>query len=198
MIEIPYWSRVLTLLVLAVAMVINDRRKGTTVRQWEYGCLFAMGVVGALYGAVNDAVTSSISPDYFAIGKQLGFGPSLKSHAIQLGAEAGFSAAAIACAVWQFTLRHTPVRCRCRLIACALWLPLTSAVLLSASAGLFLARFAPLGFSFQLAGDLRESQIRAFVTVWWVHVGAYLGLTLGLAGGIALTWRHANRIGTHR
>lgn len=199
MIEIPYWARVLALLALAAAMVVYDRRKGATVRQWEYGCLLLSGIVGAVYGAANDAVTVSLSPEYFAVGKGLGFGPSLKLHAVQLGAEAGFSAAVIACAVWQFSLRHSPAPRRCRLIACAGWLPLACAGLFATFAGLLFSRLDPLDFTLQLADVLDGSQARAFVTVWWVHLGTYLGLILGLAGGITLTRRHQDgkALGVH-
>ena len=96
MISIPYWSRLAALLVLAIFMVAYDTHRGSTVRLWEYGCLFLVGAVGAVYGTANDAITVSISPDYFALGKGLDAGAELRSQAIMLGGQAGFSASAVA------------------------------------------------------------------------------------------------------
>lgn len=187
MINIPYWTRIVALLALAVAMMIHDRRKGSVVRQWEYGCVLLAGVVGAVYGAVHDAITVSISSEYFAIGKNLGFGPSLRSDAVRLGLQAGFSAAVIACSIWLFTLRHTAAQHRCRLIARMAWLPVGTALVLSTVGGSLLYRLDPLHLHRQLGGTLSETQIRAFVTVWWIHMGAYLGVILGLIAGIVKT-----------
>lgn len=194
MIYIAYWVRILALLTVATVMIAYDRRKGSVVRQWEYGCIFFAGLLGAAYGAANDAITVSISPAYFTIGKGLELGGTLHSEAVQLGAAAGFSGAAIAAAIWLFALRKRRVPERCLLIASHAWIPLAGALSLSAVGGALISfRFDPLDFSEQLSDMLRENQIDAFLTVWWVHIGAYLGLTLGLAAGIMLTRRGQER-----
>lgn len=195
--NIPYSCRVLALVVLATALVVHDRRKGRSARLWEYGCLFLLGIVGAAFGAANDAITVRISPDYFALGKGLAAEPSLAFNAIRLGSQAGFSAAVIACAIWLFALRHAPAQPRCRLIATAAWLPFAAAVVLSIAFPVALERVDPLRFSQRLAGIISSGQIRSFITVWWAHTGAYVGLCVGLAAGIMLT-RQQTRIGQNK
>lgn len=185
--SIPYWSRVLVLLTLAIVLMIRDRGKGGSKRRWEYTCLFLFGIAGSGYGAINDLITVHISPDYFILGKGLRAGESLTTNAIQLGSQAGFSAAAIACAVWLFALRHTPVPYLCRLIAGKAWLPFVSAATCSVVFPLFFHGADPLLFSRQLEGIISHHEIISFITVWWVHVGAYLGLCAGVAGAIILT-----------
>jgi hypothetical protein len=190
--SIPYCYRIVALLVLAVVLVLHDMRKGSSGCLMEYGCLFLVGIIGAVYGAANDAITVRISPDYFALGKGLTAVPSLTSNAIRLGGQAGFSAAAIACAVWLFALRRAPVPHRCRLIATNVWQPFAAAIVLSVALLLLLNRADPLQFSQRLDGIISPSQIASFITVWWIHTGAYLGLCAGLAAAMLVTGRRIN------
>ena len=190
--NIPYWCRVAALLALAAVLVFHDMRKGSSARLWEYGCLFLVGIIGAAYGAANDAITVRISPDYFSLGKGLTTEPSLTSNAILLGAQAGFSAAAVACALWLFALRRSPAPHRCRLIAANAWLPLAAAIVLSIAFPRILSRFDPFGFFQRLDGIISPDRMRSFVMAWWVHTGAYLGLCVGLVAAIMLTRRQIN------
>lgn len=192
--SIPYWCRVAALLALAAVLIFHDMRKGSSTRLWEYGCLFLVGTVGAVYGAANDAITVWMSPDYFVLGKGLDAGESLTSNAIRLGSQAGFSAAVIACAIWLFALRHTPAPRRCRLLAATAWLPFATAVAFSLGGAVFLRRLDPLRFSLRLAGIITPDRVMAFLTVWWVHAGAYLGLCAGLTGAIMLTRKQAHAV----
>lgn len=190
---IPYWCRIGALLALASTMIIRDRRRGSTERQWEYGCLFVGGMVGALYGAANDAITVRISPEYFAIGKGLESGPSLVGRAIRLGAEAGFSAAAVAAAIWLFVIRHTKAPTRCRLVVRTAWIPLVVAVVLSVAAPAVFGHFDPLRFAQRLNALVPPCRFSAFLMVWWTHIGAYSGLCLGLIVAMLISRRREDR-----
>lgn len=173
---------------MAAALVCYDRCKGKNTRQWEYGCLFLVGILGAMYGALNDAVTFRLSPDYFTFGKGLDAevaSPTLD--AMRLGAEAGFSAAVVACAVWQFILRRTPAPNRCRLILRWVWLPLVSAAAFSLAMPAAFGRLDPMAYSSHLAGLISKARIAAFLVVWWAHIGVYTGFCVGLAAAIRST-----------
>lgn len=165
--NIPYWFRIIALLFLATAMVVRDRRRGGTTRQWEYGWLFLGGAIGAVYGVVNDAITVTISPDYFELGKGLSVGEGFRHRATLLGGKAGFSAGASACVFWQFVLRHVPAPDQCRMILRWIWIPFTLAGSLALILPLILGHTDPFGFLGQLDGAISEERIDSFITVWW-------------------------------
>ena len=125
MTEVPYLFRFGILVALAIVMILRDRLRGrgNNERVWEYGFLFFAGGIGAVYGMENDAITVGISPDYFTLGKGLVGGSELRWQAMMLGAEAGFSAGAVACVIWQFVLGRIPAPRRCRVILRLFWIP---------------------------------------------------------------------------
>jgi hypothetical protein len=94
--DIPFRYRVIALLVLmALVAGIERLRKGPqAMRYKEYAFILLCGCVGAIIGAVNDTLTSALSPEYFLFGKNIpGIHPRLE--AINLGLSAGFSAGII-------------------------------------------------------------------------------------------------------
>jgi len=198
--DISYSLRFVVLLAFAAAMVLLDRllHRENSVRIWEYVCLFLVGGIGALYGAANDAVTVTLSSEYFIFGKGLSVGPQLTFNAIRLGAQAGFSAGAVACAVWQFALRRIPAPKRCSLILKHFWIPLSLACALSFVCPVLFATFDPLSLIDQFDGIIPPNRFSAFMTVWWIHMGAYLGLTAGLALVILKTRKSAVRTRNNR
>ena len=85
----------LTLLLMSVALV-ELWLKGPAARRWkEYLFLYGSGTFAALLGALNDAYTVSVSPDYFISGKGLEAGDGLMLRAMGFGARAGFVAGII-------------------------------------------------------------------------------------------------------
>ncbi len=188
--DIPFWSRVVALLLFAVGLVLFERRRhpGSTDRLWEYGVILLGGVLGAIYGVVNDAVTSNLSPYYFILGKGLVEG-DVRYEACLLGAQAGFSAGVIAIAVWTFVMRRVEARKRSLCILRHLWIPCTVAVALSVLLSLLFGHRDPLGFSTQLMPCLPQEEIDRFLRVWWAHLGAYGGLLLGVVARILLAIR---------
>jgi len=191
MIEIPYWVRVVALLSFAAVLILRDRLRdpGNNVRTWEYGCLFLVGSMGAIYGAINDAITVSISPDYFIIGKGLEPGPELGLQAILLGSKAGFSAGVTVCAIGQFILLRIPAPRRCRAILRYSWIPLSLAGTLAVLAPFMFGHNDPFGFTPSLAGFISSAKTTSFLKVWWAHMGAYFGLILGSWMAICLSRR---------
>ena len=193
LINIPYWARIGLLIVFAVAAILYDRlrRRGNTDRQWEYGFLFFAGILGAVYGALHDAITVSLSPEYFELGKRLTADTKLTLSAMILGAQAGFSASAIACAIWHYALRKTPPPQRCHTMLRLIWVPF-------AMAGLF-ALFMPLAFGHKdplhlgtgLFFVMDREAIVPFLAVWWTHLGSYIGLVLGLLTAIVISIRRS-------
>jgi len=129
MIDIPYISRILIFALLIFVLLVYERvkRPESKERVWEYGGLIVAGLIGAVYGVVNDAITFSISPEYFIYGKELDPGPGLRWRALLLGAQAGFSAGAIACAIWHFIFRKQPAKERCLLLLRRCWIPFVCA-----------------------------------------------------------------------
>jgi len=68
------------------------RNRGGATRWREYRLVVVGGLVGAVFGMVNDVVTSSIPPEYFTLGKGLAGGDGLQTRAALLGMQAGSSA----------------------------------------------------------------------------------------------------------
>ncbi len=67
------WLRILIGCTIFAALAIVDvRRNGTKATRFrEYGVLAAALVVSLIYGAINDQVTVTISPEYFHYGAQV-------------------------------------------------------------------------------------------------------------------------------
>ena len=181
---IPYWCRIaLLLLVLSLAAGIDwlwNRQKATKWR--EYGFVVVSGIVGTVFGLLNDLITSSISPEYFIFGKGLDPGEGLTLRAGVLGMEAGFSAGAIAGAICLYASTRNDGRppLAYRRLLGFLWRPVALAVTMAIVLALFFRQLDPFGLSIQLDGILASQQMERFLTVWRIHAGVYLGLLMSL------------------
>jgi hypothetical protein len=170
------------LLTVALAELVLRGRSATRWR--EYLVLVSLAGLGAGFGAAVDSLTVRLSPDYFALGKGLGYRPDLFTAAVLLGVRAGSAAGAVfACGfLFAATAGGAP-----RLGAAAL-LRATAHPLLLASVcgtlfGLSFRLLAGQGFSLVVAG-LSESQRVDFTTVWGIHIGLYLGGVVGTMIGM--------------
>jgi hypothetical protein len=181
---VPYWCRIaLLLLLLSLIATIDRLRNGPkATRVKEYSFVVVSGVVGALFGLLNDLITSSISPEYFSFGKGLNPGDGLTVRAGILGMKAGLSAGAIAGAICLYASTrgclYPPLAYR-RLLG-VLWRPVVLATAAALMMALFFRRLDPFGFSRQLEGILEPRRIQRFLTVWWIHCGLYLGLLVSV------------------
>jgi hypothetical protein len=187
--SIPYWWRLAALVLLMAGVAAIDRRRhGERASRWrEYGFVLGAGGAGSLFGLLNDLVTSSICPEYFTVGKGLAPGAWLPLRAGLLGMKAGFSAGAVAGAICMYanTCGCAVPRLPWRNLLRLAWKPPALAAAAAFSLPLFFREFDPLDFARRLQGILDPGRTCAFLTVWWAHSGAYLGLILGLVWLVA-------------
>lgn len=175
--DLPYSYRLLALALAVSLLVLYDRRHPPEHRHrhLEYFFLLTVGAAGALFGLVNDAITSSISPDYFVAGKGLPAGPGLRSEAMVLGAQAGFSASVIGAGILLVVNRRR--HAVSQLYRHAAW-----AFALNTLSGIGLGfvqhRFGWIELA-EWTQLLPAGGRQGFRTVWCTHLGVYAG---GLAG----------------
>ncbi|HUT34268.1 MAG TPA: hypothetical protein VNE39_12355 [Planctomycetota bacterium] len=180
---VPYWARAAALVALLSAVAAVDLAKhGRKATRWrEYGFVLAAGAVAGLFGLANDLVTSSISPEYFILGKGLPT-ESLRRSAAALGLRAGFSAGVVAAAICVYVATRRagrppfPMCSLCLLM----WRPFALAAGFAALLPLLLSGFDPLGLGEGLGDLVGPHQVRRFLSVWWTHLGLYLGLLAGV------------------
>ena len=181
----PFSYRIILLLglMLAVSLVDFYRNGARAAKFREYGFLLITGAVGAGFGFANDWITSSVSPEYFTLGKGLEESPDLRIQAGLFGLRVGFSAGVIGGAVCLYASRRKSARPPVpfsRLYR-MLWMPVTGAILCGIALPLGFSRFDPAQFSAQLDTLLDAERISRFRQVWWTHIGLYAGMVLGLA-----------------
>lgn len=150
--------------------------EGKRVR--EYGYLAIVGTIGALYGAIHDLITVSISEEYFVVAKGLD-DSNLFLNASWLGAKAAFGPALLVGVAFLFLnnpsqkLEQHPFK---YLIRKSL-IPLLTAALGAALCGV-LAWFHLFPFKLELPAEIESP--RHFLTTWSIHIGSYAGGLLGL------------------
>jgi len=184
----PFSYRVAMLLALmAVAAAVDYWRRGKEAERYrEYAFICIAGALGGLAGFANDCVTSSISPDYFTLGKGLEAGSGLRWRAGVFGFEAGYSAGMIGGAICMFVRArnsHFSTEQMRRWLR-ALWMPVAGALLFGLLLPIVAGELDPLGLSAGLGSLLRNDEIDRFRRVWWIHLGLYAGLIIGLAAMI--------------
>ena len=184
----PFWYRVALLLgLMAVAAAVDFWRRGMEAARYrEYGFIWIAGILGGCVGFANDCLTSSMSPDYFTLGKGLEPGDGLRWRAGLYGFKAGLSAGIIGGAVC-LAARSRKLgfsTAQMRMLLQALWMPALGAILLGLALPIILGGFDPMGLSSRLDSLLNADQIARFSRVWWIHTGLYAGLAVGLAAMI--------------
>lgn len=182
------------------------RRNGPRATRWrEYAVLFAAVLAALLYGAVNDQVTVTISPEYFLQGKELykvvGDHPAeaaLRWEAAKVGLKATWSVGLVFGVL--LLLANNPwrgvPRLRNRTLVATLPLILGTAAVLGAVGG-------GLGYAGRLTwmdGDYFRPLVEAdvlrpyrFMATWGVHLGGYVGGAVGTAAAVAVVaWKRAH------
>ena len=174
--DVSFLARLGVLLVVLGAILAWDyRRHGAKGTRWrEYLFLVAVGLLGAGIGVAHDLVTSSISEDYFVIGKGMNKGVGFRSSVIELGAHAGFLAAVVGTS--PLSLGR---------LARLVWKPLVCALLGAAVLGGLATAVPPDGaLRLEFVRGLSMPERARFVRVWGIHIGVYGGLLLGLVWGV--------------
>jgi hypothetical protein len=183
---VPYHLGILLLAGALLAVALGELAlRGRSATRWcEYLILVALAGLGAGFGAVADSVTVRLSPDYFALGKGLGYCPDLPGAAVLLGVKAGSAAGAVLGCGYLFAASAGGVpRLRADGILRTSAFPVLLATLCGALLGLAFRLLAWEGFSLDVPG-LSESQRVDFTTVWGVHIGLYVGGAVGTMVGM--------------
>ncbi len=163
----------LALAFLLIASLVELALRGHRAVRWRYSLfLIACGGGGAALGCGLDAVTSAVSPAYFAMGKGLGEGDGLSGRALLLGAAAGTSAGVVL---------------GCGLLAmlggrALAWRPaltIGGAAVAGSAAGMGVGWLVPLGTLGDWQDALAWTEQRPFLAVWCAHCGVYVGALAG-------------------
>ena len=86
----PFHWRLITLLaILALVATYETCVLRKTVRLKEYATLVACAAIFGIYGALNDVVTGTLSPEYFVLGKEVADDAYRFWRIIAVGASAG-------------------------------------------------------------------------------------------------------------
>jgi hypothetical protein len=175
--------------LMAIAAGVDLCRHGRSATRYkEYLFVWLAGFIGCLIGGANDLITSSISPDYFSLGKGLPGGAALKLRAAIYGIQEGLSAGIISGAVCVYASRGktaVPPLCFGRMLR-LLWLPAGGAVAGAVLLPLIASRFDPMRLAAKLDGIIAAGPIVQFRRVWWIHTGLYSGLAAGLLALVVL------------
>ncbi|MEM6954246.1 MAG: hypothetical protein AAF645_01120 [Myxococcota bacterium] len=169
--------------------------KGSLKRLREYAFLFGVTLLTVVYALLHDALTFSLSYDYFALGKGL-IAPSFWPDVAFLAAQAGWTAGLVIGLVLLVVNNPSPVRAQLtyrtlvRTLAGPLVGALTCAVLGALSASLWTdSLLMSLGVE-----RFESAEPEAFVHVWCIHIGSYVGAALGLTVSCISVWRRRTRL----
>jgi hypothetical protein len=187
--DVSFLARLGVLLVVLGAILAWDyRRHGAKGTRWrEYLFLVAVGLLGAGIGVAHDLVTSSISEDYFVIGKGMNKGVGFRSSVIELGAHAGFLAAVVGAGIYLLANGRRDGTSPLSLgrLARLVWKPLACALLGAAVLGGLATAVPPDGaLRLEFVRGLSMPERARFVRVWGIHIGVYGGLLLGMVWGV--------------
>ena len=184
----PFFDRVVLLVgLMTVAVTVDFWRHGRQASRYrEYSFIWIAGILGGVVGFANDCATSSISQEYFILGKGLEPGNDLRLRAGMYGFKAGLSAGIVGGAVCLFACARNASFSteQMRRLLQALWMPVVGAVLLGLALPIMVGEFDPFRLSAHLDSLLNADQIIRFRKVWWIHTGLYAGLVVGLAAMI--------------
>ncbi len=171
--------RLLLLFAFLGALALWDRwRRGAAAerpREWRF--ILATAVLGAIYGLVHDAITVSISSEYFIVGKGLAAGEGLTLRALSLGAESGCGAGLAGGAILLYVGRSgTRPSSSYRALGRGIL-----GTLIAAAVGAVLAGIVrPVDLLGWGHPGVTDEALPTFRQVWGIHIGSYLGLATGL------------------
>lgn len=182
--------------ILAIWAIDDLRRKGRAATRWrEYAFLLVAAIAAAVYGAMNDLVTSSISWEYFYYGKGLmeKLGPlappaagALAWGAMKVGMTSSWSAGVLAGALLLWANSHRWRRgtavdpMSMPRLARWLWRVAMGALIGGATGGIagriVAVYWAPADL--QAICGLDGRRVAMFITTWGIHAGSYLGAAI--------------------
>jgi hypothetical protein len=186
--------------IFAALAAIDLARHGRSATRWREYVFLLLGVALAMtYGAINDAIASRISWEYFYYGKGLSdrLGPqippdatALRNAAIGIGLRATWSAGLIAGVALLIANNPRPGNSRLAYGTLSrLLLLILACAALCAALGAVAGRAGALtGTDPDIAAMARENLFRPdrFLTVYGMNLGGYAGGILATAS--AVTW----------
>jgi hypothetical protein len=183
--QIPFWDRAAFLAgLMTVGAVIDYWQQGRAATRYkEYAFIWFTGLIGGLLGGANDLITSSISPQYFILGKGLESGAGFQMRAMVFGIKEGLSAGVIAGAVSVYVARRKSQGPPLHLdsLLYMLWRPIFCPVVGAVIFPLLLGGSDPAGLRSKLVNmDPALLITPPFLRVWWIHTGLYAGLLAGM------------------
>ncbi len=142
-----------------------------------------------MLGASFDQITVTLSPDYFVVGKGCS-SAALRADVAWLGFRSALPLGALVVGLGLLRRRSA---------ASFSWLRWVTTIATVATCALItfplLLRVAdPFGLRTAAAGFLCAKQTESFLTVWGLHIGAYIGILTGTA----LAYRRSGRAGVER
>ncbi len=190
---------------VALAVVDYLRNKSKATRWREYVVLIAAVLIALLYGAINDQITVTISPEYFLYGKELfktiGEKPELATlrwEAAKVGLKATWSAGLIFGVA--LLLANNPSKQMPRLKNRQLMKILYIMPLIAAVCGVVVGFAGYRGYLVPLSSDFRDMvdanvyRPYQFMATWGVHLGGYVGGVLGTAIAVAIVIHRRKRL----
>jgi len=166
----------------------------------EDAVLFSVTTTFALvYGITHDHVTATLSPEYFLLGKDLARDPRTFRWAVTvLAVKASWPLGVLAGMVFRMAnepSQQLPQRLPVRALLHFVAVPLVTAAFVALVLGASPVRFDP--WDQRTVAELMAGPTRAaaFVRVWRVHIGSYVGGALGLILAAVLVRRRRARMG---
>jgi hypothetical protein len=193
--------------IFATLAIIDLRKNGAKATRWrEYSVLLASVLAALFYGAINDQVTVTISPEYFIYGKELdhviGENPPmtrLRIEAAKVGLKATWTAGLIFGVA--LLLANNPYKSLPRLRNRQLLIYLPIIMLTAAAAGIlggwlgYHGHLTRLDSDFKYMVETNMYRPYRFMSTWGVHLGGYIGGLIGtiIAAGLVIHQRKGRR-----
>ncbi len=190
--------------IFATLAILDLRRNGPRATRWrEYGVLLISVLTALLYGAINDQITVTISPEYFIYGKELekiiGEHPSemtLRLQAALVGLKATWSVGLICGAV--LLIANNPFGRLPRLKNRQLLVYLPMIALIAGAFGSIGGFAGYHGYLIRVGSDFSDMvemnvyRPYRFMAAWGVHLGGYVGGAIGtITAAMALLLRRS-------
>jgi len=190
MIGLPFAYRVLILAGIFTVLALLHARHDPS-RWKEYAFVFLAACAAGVFGVLNDLITSSISPAYFEMAKEIPRGVGFIDRVIALGFQAGFVAGALTAGALLYATNPRPGLSRVAYSALGrtLLLPAILAVGFACVAGSVSTLIRPYSLLRHLDVLVPVHEARAFLAVAAIHAGLYAGLILGVVIAIRVVRR---------
>ncbi len=181
------WRLAALLALMMLIAWIDWRRHGERATKWrEYSFLVVAGTLGGVFGVAIDQLTSTISSDYFVLGKGIPNDAAFRVHVATLGFQAGFVMGMLVGGLNLLANNPRPDRIALsyvRLFRYAV-APIIAAIVVAPISALVIGNWDPLHLAHELRDVLSPAEIDHFRLVWGIHVGLYAGAVIGAIVGV--------------